>query len=164
MNRIRFEVRHRAIYPEDEMVSEVAIFIDGQDLLELVREAELPFARHEGHPDLAGGYVGLSPAKVFLPSRHLLGSPDQPHLDEDSSRTMIYGCPCGEPGCWPLLARIDVGPVNVRWSDFRNPHRAAASTVGVQEGRTEIWSDAGLRPFEFELRQYEDALKADSQT
>ena len=43
-----------------EIGSVVAIWVNGRNLLEIVREIEMPFAIKEGHPNIAGGYVGLS--------------------------------------------------------------------------------------------------------
>ncbi len=56
--------------------AEVHIIINGRDLIEILREIELPFATGEGHPSIAGAYAGLPKELIFLPSRHLLGEPD----------------------------------------------------------------------------------------
>ncbi|MEU4564845.1 hypothetical protein AB0F72_41245 [Actinoplanes sp. NPDC023936] len=50
-------------------------YLDGVPLPELVRKAELPFARREGNPDLAGSYAGLPGEEVRWPRRHDLGDP-----------------------------------------------------------------------------------------
>ena len=59
---------------------------------------------------------------------------------------MLLGCECGELGCWPLMARIDVREGEIVWSDFEQPHRA------------DSWSYQALGPIGFERNQYEDAL------
>ena len=45
MDTIRFELKHP---------NEVAILINDRDLIEMLREVELPFATREGHPSMAG--------------------------------------------------------------------------------------------------------------
>lgn len=62
--------------PVAGLVDAVEVFVNDRDLREVVREAELPFARREDKLGLAGDYDGLPPEAVFLPSRRLLGEPD----------------------------------------------------------------------------------------
>lgn len=46
----------------------IQYWINGRDLLEMVREMEAPFAAREGHPDIAGGN-GAPPLREFDESR-----------------------------------------------------------------------------------------------
>ena len=78
------------------------------------------------------------------PSTHLLGSPLALYSDGDG-RSYVLMCECGEPGCWPLAARVTLSDQTVTWADFRQPHRPQ-------------WSYEGLGPFVFERGQYESAL------
>jgi hypothetical protein len=57
MNRLDLRIQRG----EEVEAEVVRILIDGRDLIDLVRPIELPFARAEGHPELAGGYDGLLP-------------------------------------------------------------------------------------------------------
>jgi hypothetical protein len=112
-----------------------------------VGEVELPFARVEDRPNIAGGYRGLPLGllKGRLP-QHFLGSPDS-HLDcGPHHKTVLLGCGCGEAGCWPLMSRVHVGEATVRWDDFEQPHRSDGWTYGPL-------------CFEFDRRQYEAALQ-----
>jgi hypothetical protein len=59
--------------------------------------------------------------------------------------TVLLGCECGEWGCWPLTARVEIGDGVVRWTGFRQGHRD--------------WDLSALGPFEFELEQYMTALR-----
>ena len=59
---------------------------------------------------------------------------------------MLLGCGCGEWGCWPLTAVVEVDDEQVRWSEFRNGHRD--------------WDLRGLGPFVFERSQYVAALSS----
>jgi hypothetical protein len=120
----------------------VAIYVDGHRLQDLARVVELPFAEAEGKAALAGSYAGLSPSMVVRGSRHFMGEPDEVWFDDGD--TILLGCVCGELGCWPLTARVEVGETTVTWTDFRTGHRN--------------WDLSGLGPFVFDRRQYERAL------
>lgn len=124
----------------------VVFHVNGRDLVELAREVEAPFAQREGHPDIAGGYMGISPAEALHPSLHLLGEPD-PALSYAAARLTLLVCDgCGEAGCWPLNVRIEIGSDVVRWTGFEQPHRPD-------------WDLGALGPFTFDRRQYEAALR-----
>lgn len=138
------------------------IVIDDVPLLELVREAELPFARQEQlerQPDfapepaplLAGDYQSFSRARFGWPSRHYLGEPAETACNQNDDETMLLGCTCGIADCWALLARIEIDGAVVRWSGFRNNHRDWDLTDR-------------LGPFVFSRRQYEHALHTTAPT
>lgn len=134
------------------------IVINGARLLDLVRQAELPFAAQEwrerpesfgpeeGPEDLAGAYTGLL-AHYYWPSRHFLGEPGaEPRGIREDGETMLLICSgCGIAECWALLARIEVAETTVRWSGFRNSHRD--------------WDLSTVGPFLFSRTQYEQALR-----
>jgi hypothetical protein len=129
--------------------AETVIRVNGTELLELVAEEERPFAEAEGHPDLAGAYAGIPASDAFLPSHHLLGRPE-PLLSDlvrsgKVSKAALLMCECGESGCWPFCARVEVDADVVRWMEFEQPHRPA-------------WRYEGLGPFVFDRSQYEAAL------
>jgi hypothetical protein len=44
------------------------VFVNGRNLVDILREVELPFSAREGNPNLAGNYVGLPLEEVSLPS------------------------------------------------------------------------------------------------
>jgi hypothetical protein len=127
----------------------VEIRINGVPLPDLVRPVELPFAEAEGNPKIAGAYSGL-PASIYLPpSRHFRGESRSGRSD---GKVELLGCgDCGEVGCWPLLARIVVGPDQVVWSDFEQPYRGDPEKVAV-------WRYDRFGPFEFGRADYEAAL------
>jgi hypothetical protein len=122
--------------------------VNGRDLRDVVREIESPFAEAEGHPQLAGQYTGLPVTHLMPPSQHLLGQPTGPYGDTD--KVTLLQCSCGEPGCWPLLARVTAAADTVIWSEFEQPHRRG-------------WSYEKLGPFVFDRRQYEQAIEPGSQ-
>jgi hypothetical protein len=144
VDTLRFEIGKRED-PADGIVDAVNVFVNGGNLVDILREAELPFAAREGKPDLAGNYVGLPPEEVFLPSPRLLGEPTT-YYDYDSSegKIAILGCVCGEPGCWPFRVEITLRDDVAIWSGFEQGHRA--------------WRYDEMQPFVFDRAQYLSAL------
>ncbi|MFB4304830.1 hypothetical protein [Actinomadura sp. GTD37] len=134
------------------------ISVNGLRLLDLVRQAELPFAIQEmrerpeafgpedGPEELAGAYTDLLP-NYYWPSRHFLGEPrDEPLGIREDGETMLLTCSgCGMAECWSFLARVEVTETTVRWSGFRNSHSD--------------WDLSALGPFVFSRPQYEQALR-----
>jgi len=119
------------------------IHVNGEPLELLAKVAEAPFAEAEGHPSLAGDYAPLSVSDIRSDARHFLGEPVATWFEDGD--TVLMGCTCGEWGCWPLTARVEVSAETVRWSSFRNGHR-------------DSWDLSAIGPFEFELSQYLEAL------
>jgi len=147
----RRDVIEFRVQPSDQWYGEqVEIHINGDNLLDLVRAVELPFATAEGSPNIAGSYAGL-PAKSHLPpSQHFLGT------REGKVEVLICGG-CGEFGCWPLLASIQVAENLVIWKDFVQPHRR-------NPVKKTPWKYDGFGPFVFERSQYEAALFSASES
>lgn len=131
MDEIRFEVNG----------GEVDIVVNGRKLSQLAGEVELPFARAEGNPSLAGSYASLAVALVG--GDHFRGEPSLTWFEDGD--TVLLGCHCGEWGCWPLTAEVTVTEDRVVWSHFRQGHRE--------------WDLAALGQFEFDRAQYEAALE-----
>lgn len=131
----------------------IVVTVNGTDFVELVGAHERPYAEAEAAPGLAGQYRGLAPDRVVPPSRHFLGEPSW-DLYRYGDRIQVLGCECGEPGCWPLVCRIQVSEERVTWLDFEQPYRAARHPARRQ------WSYAGFGPFEFDRGEYEAALSA----
>ncbi|WP_133871914.1 hypothetical protein [Paractinoplanes brasiliensis] len=119
-------------------------YLSGVSLLDLVRKAELPFARREGSRGLAGSYAGLLGEEVRWPSRHYLGNPVLSWFGDGD--TVLLGCGCGDWGCWPFTALVTVDEDTVTWSGYRTGHRD--------------WDYRELRDFTFDRHQYEEALRS----
>lgn len=126
----------------------VEILVDGELLTDLVRDTESESAAKEGRPDLAGKYGGLPWENVA--TNLLLGEADGIwgvlEHEQGPHRVPLLLCDCGEPGCWPLLASIEVTADHVTWRDFRQPHRPN-------------WDYSRLGPFSFDKTQYLAALE-----
>jgi hypothetical protein len=152
MDTIAFKVRPSGHWFGDE----IEIEINGERLVDRLRAFELPLAQAEGSTNIAGGYSGLPASSYLLPSRHFLG--EQAHPDMREERVELLLCrDCGEMGCWPMLARIEVTDERVTWSDFQQPHRNG-------RGRSAFWDYTHFGSFVFERGQYERALREAKRT
>lgn len=123
------------------------ILIDGVSLAQVIGAIEKPYASAEGSPNLAGGYAGL--ARRALPpdlTTHFLGGERSHLFCGPPGKTVLLGCECGEPACWPLMAHVHVADVQMTWTAFEQPHRR------------DRWLYEGTR-FVFDSAQYEAALR-----
>ncbi len=140
MNTIRFKTQ----------AGTLRILIDDIDLVEIARKAESASLEAENSRKLAGSYSGrdLFDAPTMLDL--LLGRGMREPIVDGGGGVPLLRCECGCPGCWDLVANIDVAQDTVRWSGFRQPHRPA-------------WRYDGM-VFEFEREQYDAALARLSNT
>jgi hypothetical protein len=124
---------------------QIKIEVNGVELPELVREAELPSARADEEEEMAGNYIGLVAGYMRVDlAGQFLGGQGTP-MFEDEGKTALLGCGCGEVGCSPLMAQIEVADDTVTWKDFEQPTRPD-------------WDYEGFGPFRFDRAQYERAL------
>jgi len=137
MNEIRFDIQH------SEFGNLVVPIIDGKSLISILKEVELPFAKSEGSPSIAGAYDGVPKDIVKLPSEHLLGKPKRRYSYEGKSS--VLECNCGESGCWSFITKVEVDEKKVRWSNFEQIHRPN-------------WKYEAIGEFIFDRQQYEQAL------
>ena len=128
---------------------QVRIFIDGRDLIEMLKKFEKPFADREGAPNIAGAYSGLpEPAAT---TERFLGLADTGYGDCDD-KVAVLECECGWEGCWPFAVRIEVSEATVVWTQFEQPHRGAHSAQPH-------WDYEGFGPFTFDKNQYLHEIK-----
>lgn len=117
--------------------------VDGGELTDRIHA----FEKEAGFETRDVSYGGLIPSNFrFGPmSRHFLAM-DGAFVNKDR-KVPLLGCDCGEWGCWPLLVLITVDGDRVTWSQFEQPYRQERDY-------------SAFGPFEFERRQYEEALAA----
>lgn len=137
----------------------VAIFINGRDLIDIVRDVELPMAQREGSREIAGSYEPMWAEAFFAPSRQLLGEPHewfQNNIWEHEDKIVLFRCgDCGIDDCWPLVVKITLQDDTVSWSEFEHPRRCATGPGGDKVGP---WEYDKLGPFVFDRMQYEAEL------
>jgi hypothetical protein len=93
--------------------------------------------RHATYGGLPLG-SGLGPALA-----HYLGRGD---LFVECGRVLLLGCTCGDWGCYPLFAWVDVNADVVRWADFEQPNHPERDY-------------SGFGPFVFDRTEYESAIE-----
>jgi hypothetical protein len=101
------------------------IVVNGQPLIERLREVERPFAEREGSPLIAGGYAPL-PAAALL--GNLSGQPDRLFVYEGKITLLV--CNCGCEGCWDFVAEIEQRDDEVVWRGFEQIHRPLSDREG----------------------------------
>jgi hypothetical protein len=147
MDQVTFELAPAGGDFSDDL-TQIKIQVNGADLPELVKEAELPSARAEGQEELAGTYVGLVPGYIRMDlAGQFLGGSGAWLYPGAEGKTALLSCDCGEIGCSPLLARVTVGEDTVTWDEFEQPERPD-------------WEYDDFGPFTFARSEYEQALLA----
>jgi hypothetical protein len=131
-------------FPDD--LRQIKIEVNGVELPELVRKAELPSARADEEEEMAGNYIGLVAGYMRIDlAGQFLGGQGTPMFEGTTEKTALLGCGCGEVGCSPLMARITVTDDTVTWDRFEQPTRPD-------------WDYDDFGPFTFDRGQYERAL------
>jgi len=130
---------------EDHPIPLVDILIDKQNIIELLKQYELPFARKEGSPNIAGGYLGLSAKSLY----HQL-TRDVSKGWPKGDRCILTCNDCLEDGCWPMFLTVEETENEIIWKDFQQPHRGKHSKV--------YWDYSKFGPFVFDKTEYEKKL------
>jgi hypothetical protein len=130
--------------PDDPAWAVVEIMVNDTPLIGFIADIESESAAADGQAELAGAYSSLAiedfDGRV---SKHLMGSPGSHRHCGPLTKSLFLGCNCGHAGCWPLMARIEVGQETVVWHEFEQPFRQ--------------WDYRDLT-FTFTRGQYESAL------
>lgn len=116
--------------------------LDGTSLVELISSFEREMAF-----DIAGGYGGLIPRWFdYGPlDRYFFGDFKPDSYFAKKGCIYLLGCDCGEVGCWPLSAQVELGDDSVKWANFSQEHRPERD-----------YSNFG--PFVFNADQYRGAV------
>jgi hypothetical protein len=154
LDTIHFNIRDSSekIHGGGSDCREVAISINGRDLVEILTDIEMPCAVAEGSPTIAGGYLGLPPQDVVPPSRHFLGDPKWGVYKDIDLVSVLECSDCRMPGCWPFMVKITLEEDRVVWSDFRQPHQGPSN-------KASYWTYKEMKPFIFDRGQYMSALE-----
>lgn len=141
MNTLRITLTE----PNEYGSRKAVLWVDGRELLDWVREVELPLAASTNEANLAGKYDYLRAETALFPSRQLLGEVARSVYDYEGDPSILE-CECGCEGCWPLIAKVEVLTDRVIWHHFRQWNRDA-------------WNYPESFRFEFERAQIEAALQ-----
>ena len=120
MDSIKFYLNDYEV--DGRSLTEVAVAINSEPLLELIRRREQSFAVKNRQGCIAGDYAYLSLIdfkKLFLdallPNGQLVASSER--------SVVLLGCPCGIWSCWYLALKAKFEADTIRFSDFTNPRR-----------------------------------------
>ena len=100
-----------------ESFTEVAVAINGEPLLELIRRCEQSFAAKDGQASIAGSYAYLN---LIDFEELFLSAALEADLAQDERDVVLLGCPCGIWNCWYLALRIKFETETVKLYEFKN--------------------------------------------
>lgn len=117
-------------WADDCDISEaVEIYINGREIVELLKEIETPFAINEGEMDLAGSYGHLTPTELYS------------ELNEAEESALLCCAGCGLIGCWAVLVSVEMDENYVYWKEFRHNHRKWKYNISYKFDRI-VYEDA----------------------
>lgn len=114
--------------------------VDGVMLTDRVEDFELASGMRTTRQATYGGLAlgSFGPAVA-----HYLGCGD---VFVQPGRVLLLGCTCGDWGCHPLFAWVDVNADVVRWADFDQPHNPDRDY-------------SAFGPFVFDRTEYQSAIE-----
>lgn len=139
MDKLEFIIQDKQ--NDDCQFKSVTILINGQNLINLLKVYELPFAKKERAENIAGGYEEITP-EILLDN---LTNPDEFDTVQNG-KISIFECECGCEGCWPMKIKIIELGDRVIWTDFEQPHRSINSH--------NFWDYRNFGPFSFDKDCY----------
>ena len=128
---------------------DLVVLVNGRDLIELVREVELPFARAEGSPSSPEATAGCRRGSCCRPRATSSGSRYPRTATARRCRSSSAAAACRGAG---RSARVDLDERTVAWRDFEQSHRRP------DRGRSRGWRYDGLS-FRFDRGAYEAELR-----
>ncbi|MBB6022292.1 hypothetical protein HNR77_003389 [Paenibacillus sp. JGP012] len=142
MDSIQFKVE----YSEEQEASVISIYVNDESLIERMKRYEAQF-----ESEIADLYEGLNIDLVDHIEAHFTGRLQEDDIFNYEGKTLVLGCNCGLPGCWPLLVKITEIGDSIIWSHFEQPHRTEDSAGGY-------WDYSNFRPLHFHKRDYIEQL------
>ncbi|MBR4085899.1 MAG: hypothetical protein IKK33_16620 [Lachnospiraceae bacterium] len=103
----------------------VEIYINGREIVELLKEIEMPWAIKEGEIDLAGTYGHLPPKELYS------------ELNDTEESALLCCDGCGLVGCWSVFVNVEKDEKYVYWKDFRHNHREWKYNISYKFYRSE---------------------------
>lgn len=130
----------------NDMTKRLAILIDGQPLIELIKQVERPFSKKDLIEIQPGAYQGLPLTLAMSPSEHFLGIA-APNYEGPKNRViLLVDKTSGKAETWALSVEIKMYRRHVVWCNFKHLQRPYA------------WRYHRMGIFVFNKMQYLDAL------
>lgn len=98
----------------------VEIYLNGRELVEILKEMETPYALEEGHPSLAGAYGHNYAKELYADLTEAMTEGTYCH---EKGAELLCCSGCGDRGCWSVLVMVKQDEDYVYWEQFRNNHR-----------------------------------------
>ena len=118
MDSIKFYLNDYEV--DGRSLTEVAVAINGEPLLELIRRREQSFAAKDGQASIAGSYAYLS---LIDFEELFLRAALEADLTQDERDVVLLGCPCVIWSCWYLALKIKFETETVKLYEFKNLRR-----------------------------------------
>jgi hypothetical protein len=118
----------------------VEIYIDGCELLDIIRPIELPYKKKEGFDISTEDYGHMPVSELY---RYLITAMDGTSYSYKYGVYLLVCRDCGEPGCWSVTCKVSEDEKYVYWLDFEHEHRDWEYNI----------------QYKFEKKQYNEALK-----
>lgn len=118
MDSIKFYLNDYEV--DGRSLTEVAVAINGEPLLELIRRREQSFAAKDGQASIAGSYAYLS---LIDFEELFLRAALEADLVQDERDVVLLSCPCGIWSCWYLALKIKFETETVKLYEFKNLRR-----------------------------------------
>ena len=96
------------------------IYINGQEIIPLLKKIEEPYAAKEGHFDIAGAYGHRLPQELYEELTEVFCEGTYAH--EEGVELLCCG-DCGLSGCWSIVVYVKQDENYVYWYKFRQNHR-----------------------------------------
>lgn len=109
-------------WTEDDLSNRflVKIFINGTDLLDIIKAIELPYQTAAGYPENAGDYGHNTVERMEWQFTRVL----QPGSYSHAYDVELFCCPdCGVGGCWSVMCRFLKEDGMIIMTDFHHNHR-----------------------------------------
>lgn len=133
------------------------IIINGRELIDLVKEIELPIAEKNGNPESAGVYSYLPAEVLFEPSFHLYRK-QSPKYDynkikyynsKSEDKLPILESPDNDGRDWALFVYIRMHSSDIEWVNFEKVYKEQTKADPDLQYK-------GLGPFVFDRNNYWD--------
>ena len=98
----------------------VEIYLNGRELVEILKEIETPYALEEGHPSLAGAYGHNYAKELYADLTETMTEGTYCH---EKGVELLCCSGCGDKGCWSVLVMVKQDEDYVYREQFRNNHR-----------------------------------------
>lgn len=101
-------------YEEDFFVAQ--IYLNGKEIVPILKEIEQPFCNKEGTPEISGCYGHNLPEELYDSLSKAINT--------NHEAALLCCDDCGFSGCWSVLVSVRQTEKYVYWENFRQNHRA----------------------------------------